>query len=334
MNPTLNKLFFSQPLNRMNSTFDKLFFSHPLNKDNCKKFIKSSDITVREIVKKIIDNTNYISYIELKRNLSIIINNLIIYILENKKEEVYIFQNKKNKNKSNYWISLFLIYKLKDSNIKYTIIDNYYLNIKNDDIIIFIDDCIYSGEQMSSILKTFIISKKIKSLNICLVVPYISTIGKQLIIKEIDKHNLKLFFYKELTENTSTILTDDEIEKIEDFYPDEDDIINNFKNKYLIYFDHKLADGISTIPLFYSGVMPTFYNKLLLENLKTEHNPAKRLILENKLKSHMIPLITNCEHIRNLDIAEPECPKPPYKLNYSSFIKKYKLNSKRILKSY
>ena len=35
----------------------------------------------------------------------------------------------------------------------------------------------------------------------------------------------------------------------------------------------------------------------------------------------MIPLITNCEHIRNLDIAEPECPKPPYKLNYSRFIK-------------
>jgi hypothetical protein len=51
----------------MNSAFDKLFFSHHLNKDNCKKFIKSSDITV----KKIIDNTNYIS---------IIINNLIIYI--------------------------------------------------------------------------------------------------------------------------------------------------------------------------------------------------------------------------------------------------------------
>ena len=106
------------------------------------------------------------------------------------------------------------------------------------------------------------------------------------------------------------------------------------KNKYLIYFDHKLADGISTIPLFYSGVMPTFYNKIILEKLKTESNLDKRLILENKLKSHMIPLITNCEHTRNLDIADPECPKPPYKLKYSSFIKNYKLNSKRILKSY
>jgi hypothetical protein len=65
-------------------------------------------------------------------------------------------------------------------------------------IIIFIDDCIYSGEEMYSILKTFIISKKNNFLNICLVVPYISTIGKQLIIKEIDKHNLKLFFIKNL----------------------------------------------------------------------------------------------------------------------------------------
>ena len=70
--------------------------------------------TVRKIVKKLIDNTNYISYIELKRNLSIIINNLIIYILENKKDEVYIFQNK---NKSNYWISLYLIEKLIKHNI-------------------------------------------------------------------------------------------------------------------------------------------------------------------------------------------------------------------------
>ena len=43
----------------------------------------------------------------------------------------------------------------------------------------------------------------------------------------------------------------------------------------------------------------------------------------------MIPLITNCEYIRNLDITEPECPKPPYKLNYSRFIKKYKLNVQR-----
>jgi hypothetical protein len=51
---------------------------------------------------------------------------------------------------------------------------------------------------MYSILKTFIISKKNNFLNICLVVPYISTIGKQLIIKEIDKHNLKLFFIKNL----------------------------------------------------------------------------------------------------------------------------------------
>jgi hypothetical protein len=309
----------------MNSRFDKLFLSHPLNKNNCKKFIKGSDITVRKIVKKLIDNTNYISYIELKRNLSIIINNLIIYILENKKDEVYIFQNKKNKNKSNYWISLYLIDKLIEHNIKYIIIDNTYFNNKEDDIIIFIDDCIYSGEQMSSLIKNFTLYKKNKFSNICLVVPYISSIGKSLLLK------YKLFYYKELNENTSTILTDEEIEKIEEFYPDEDEILNNFKNKYLIYFDHKLADGISTIPLFYSGVMPTFYNKIILEKLKTESNSDKRLILENKLKSHMIPLITNCEHIRNLDIADPECPKPPYKLKYSSFIKKYKLNSKRIL---
>ena len=47
----------------MNSRFDKLFLSHPLNKTNCKKFIEGSDITVRKIVKKLINNTNYISYI-------------------------------------------------------------------------------------------------------------------------------------------------------------------------------------------------------------------------------------------------------------------------------
>ena len=174
----------------MNSTFDIVFFNHPLNKDNCKKFIKGSDISVRKIVKKIIDNTNYISYIELKRNLSIIINNLIIYILENKKDVVYIFQNKKYK--SNYWISLYLIDKLLEYNIKYIIFDNSYFNNKEDDIIIFIDDCIYSGEQMSSLIKTFILYKKVKFSNICLLVPYISTIGKELL----DKYNLKLFYYK------------------------------------------------------------------------------------------------------------------------------------------
>lgn len=320
----------------MVSKYDINFLSHPLNKKNVNKFINESDIEVRDIVKKIIKNTKHISYIDFTLSLIKITNKFIKFVKEEKKDKIYVYQNKYNRYKSNYWILLFLIdlFKKMKVNIEIIVFDTL-SNIHHDnDIIVFLDDCIYSGQQMnSSLLSVFSYTIK-TSLNICLLVPYISTIGKDLILNSLKKNknlNVHLFYYKELKENTSTILNKKEIDLIESYYPDEDDISNNFKDKYLIYFDHKLADGISTLTLFYNGLNPTFYNKFLLEKMITEKDIHKKKLIENKLLLNLIPLISNCDHIKSLDVAEPECPKPPYKLNYSKFIKQFK--EKKIIKS-
>jgi hypothetical protein len=94
---------------------------------------------------------------------------------------------------------------------------------------------------------------------------------------------------------------------------------NNFErftDKYLIYFDHKLADSVSTIPLFYSGVVPNIDNIRVLST-------STRSELQEKLE--IIPLFKNCEKIRNINTEEPQCPSTPYKkISNEQFMKKIK----------
>jgi len=69
-----------------------------------------------------------------------------------------------------------------------------------------------------------------------------------------------------------------------------------FSNKYPIYFNHKLADIISTYTDVYQGLL----------------SPSK------------ISVITNCEnyYLNNIgDIYIPQCPIPIYKNNYSNIYK-------------
>lgn len=86
-------------------------------------------------------------------------------------------------------------------------------------------------------------------------------------------------------------------------------------NKYPIYFDHKLADFVSTYSNIYSG----------------------KIIGLNKV----IPIITNCEHIntiKDIDEMSPKCPIAPYKISTADFDNnkdnvKYKSSSSSLLLS-
>ncbi len=143
--------------------------------------------------------------------------------------------------------------------------------------------------------------------NIFILIPFITREGKYTINNTIkyntvlSKCNIHILFFKQIDVNTSNILSSSQISKIQYFYGTHED----FENKYLIYFDHKLADASSTIPLFYSGLVPCEHNKSILDKDVISSSKESKLIF--------IPFINHCQKIRNLNIVIPECPYPVYK---------------------
>lgn len=286
---------------------------YKLNKKNIISFYKNSNKEVLQIVKKIIKNTTYISnkvfFEYLRKNikylLSIIGQRKVIY--------VYIEKNTDYKHKSNYWLYTYLK-KYLQSSIKIKIITSKsnLSKLKKDDYIIFIDDCIYSGHQLGSTIALFVDNIKNKlniKVNLFVLVPFISPEGLQY-IKQIFNYNatnnFKLIFTKYIfkLKISNKILTDYEITTINKYYPRvkkiDDSTTNYFNDKYFIYFNHKLADGTSTIPLFYKGVVPNTHNLTILSNYNNDDDYKKLIIY---------PLINNCS-ISNINNT---CPIPPYK---------------------
>ena len=318
-----NKSSSSQDKEKDFSLLQYYPLNHEINKINLERFINASDLSVRTIIRKIIKHTLHISFERFLLSFNEIIKKLLEFRQSIKITErpifVYLDITYENyKQKSNYWLYILLKSNLNKIKIKLiNKIDD--SEIKDDDIIVFLDDAIYSGQQMGNTLFKFNNNKKIK-LNLCLLVPYITTKGENL-IKKVKKHNHTLdncdliFFNYLLIENdTNKILTDDEIKTIEEFYPY---FFETFDDKYLLYFDHKLADLVSTIPIFYSGLVPNTYNK---DIIKRSDNYDKLLF---------IPFINNCEGIRNLDSDTPECPYPHYKTKgFIKLISKIKLDKK------
>jgi hypothetical protein len=147
--------------------------SFELNINACKKFIDAADEEVKDICRKIIDNTQHISYERFILSVNKIIDEyfetfetlhfdlnrpifIFITIDESKKHHKY-------KYKSNYWIMEYVIKRMKkilkseNSDCKIIIV-NYPVDtpeIQEGDTIIFIDDCIYSGSQLGSSIKKF-----------------------------------------------------------------------------------------------------------------------------------------------------------------------------------
>lgn len=301
---------------------------YKLNKNNIKLFIKKSNKEVKNIVKKVIKNTKYISkkvfFKQMDKNIKYLLT------LINKDRPIYFFIEKINnyKYKSNYWLYLYFKKYLKKNkiNIKIKTINTNNLNIlKKDDFVIFIDDCSYSGYQIFDIIYTFTYFfnkniSNINNINLFILLPFISEKGYNYIksrFKEKNTNkNLKLIFNKYIYKfkSTNNILSKDEFNNINKFYPKVDiinDSINDyFNNKHLIYFFHKLADSQSTITLFYKGLVPNNKNLSILNKIQKDNNKDnfKNIYLK---KLDIIPLISNCEKFNKLE----DCPYPPYKKN-------------------
>ncbi len=295
--------------NFLKKTFIKYPLDHSLNHNKIEKFIKLADPGVKEICRKIFNNTDHINSIDINKTIYILID-------ENLKE--YTF-------KSNYWIFEYVKQYINfKSHLKHNIILINNINnniITNNDLIVIIDDCIYSGTQMSETIRKLNNKKKLK-LYFYILVPFISIAGRSKIIYSFNsktnlKNYCKIYFpkYSFKPKIINEVLNEKEIILIEKYY----NKIHNLYNRYLIYFDHKLADDVSTLTIFYLGVVPNQKNLQAFKYINVKDYANNLHLLD------IVPVINKCDKYKNkIDINSPKCPAPPYKKNFSKFIKIYK----------
>jgi hypothetical protein len=278
---------------------------------------KGSDNDIRDakkIIKKLIDTIQYINFNQYMIQLKKIASELIE---EMKKDyEIIYFICQDSRKKSNTWVLMLFIDEMLKRNFftEFSHINNkiyvsssasdVYKNCKSLDkniLIVYFDDMSYSGTQISRSLPN---KKDInKNINIYVCLGFISKIALENIDKECD---INIFPSTKIFESLYTVFVQqnntDEIEEYERLYnkmifkaDNKTDYNSNFNkafqtydNQILVYFDHKIADGISTIQKFiYYGSYP---------------------LLDDTDICITIPLIKKCEvsNITSLSIRYPD----------------------------
>jgi hypothetical protein len=320
----MNNLALSYLLKK---TFNKYPLDHSLNPNKIEKFIKLADPGVKDICSKIIKNTNHISFENFLIRLNICINELLNFVDIFK--PIYIIIDIENYNdykfKSSFWIFEYVkqYINFKSSMERKIILINNIDNkiLKDNDTIIFIDDCIYSGTQMADTIY-FMNNKRKLKLFFYILVPFISNNGKQKVIysfnlKSNRRDYCKIIFSKKSfrPKSLNEVLDTKEISIIEKYYSK----FQYLSDKYLIYFDHKLADTISTLTLFYMGIVPNQKNLNVLKQINIKDYSHYLYLLD------IVPIINKCNKYKfKIDFYSPKCPAPPYKKNFNKFINLYK----------
>jgi hypothetical protein len=333
--------------------------SHEIDTFALEKFYDAINIpTLKPIVKKIIDNTKYVSFEEFKQQLEL---NVVEYYNEYKNfhktgRPIFIYSTKGKdvpggvlksniQYKSNDWCFNFVFNKMtelakKDKISVESIFDitNNNTRLMDDDIIIFTDDCVYSGQPIGSLINTYAVYKH--KYKFYVLVPYASENGIENIIDNYNRAEprqktggvkrsrsaeKRLFFsnYIEIP-HISNHLSEDEIESMHTIYAKE--FFN--KDTYLVYFNHKLAGNFAVPTLVYLGVVPNQKNHDILNSDEFEGFTTQSDKLE------IIPIIKNCSHYKDkISIKSPTCPYPypPYEEGFTQLSMK---GGKRILKSY
>jgi hypothetical protein len=312
---------------------------HKINEINKQLFIKNSAPDVKDAIKIVLDNIIHIPHKTFIKEIEKNLEEVISYIPKDRPIFVYITSNDIENNKSSYWVYLLINNIVKDKYKEINLIQiNNFLEVSANDIVLFIDDCIYSGEQMSitinKALKKLETNKIKDQIKFIVFTPYMSEKGWKRILNTFKTNLIKItniikINYIEILP-LSTYLTMEDAIKILKYYKIIGNSVNKELEKYLIYFDHKLADETSILPYIFNGSVPNQqnldiineYNKVLREYTEhkinvTEFSDRTKKILENYVQ---FPLITYCESMKKDFIHFDDlCPVPPYKEEYNDF---------------
>lgn len=284
--------------------------NYKFNKTNVKKFLdecnkpflnpknkKIEALNTAEISKKIIDNTQHITFKKFISLLETNINDMIKLVEKGRP----IFINIGNKKKS-YWLFKFILNYIKNKYPKINIIllnsniiDN--KNLIDNDLVVYIDEAILDVKLGLYITKTMnITNNKLRFfiLSSFITKSQINAIEKRFM--PLANLGNKLIFNKTIIipKNTRDILTITEMNLLSNIYKHLGDAIY----KDLIYFDHNLGEPDKTFVAFYSGVVPNAENSYYLEKM-----------YKNLDKLKIIPLLTNCETITTYKLNYNICPK-------------------------
>jgi len=343
--------FFGKPKNfklsdLLKDNFKLYPLDHSLDKNAVEKFINASDDIVKNICNKIIKNTQHISFETFLKEINICIYDLLVYIINKKNNSknirpIFVYINGVTGTtfeitKSNYWIYTYFVEFIKyitNDKIKVELFNpiKFFTNLINDDdILIMIDDCIYSGQQMGNEISN-IYNKNLTKFNLYILVPFITNIGINRIYTDF-KYNPTLsdskcsLIFPKTIRNPKVIedvLSNNEILILKNYYKAFLDI----SNKTLLYFDHKLADLVSTLTPFYLGIVPSTNNLNILKNkfgiVNNLYTSRFDFIkIEDIYESlDIIPIIKNCSnYTKKLDLMTPECPATPYKKPFKKFM--------------
>lgn len=185
---------------------NKYPLSHGFDKNAIKRFIDSADDSVKEICKKIIDATLYVSFektlLELNKRINEYYQRFREFHLKNERP-VFIFNQDTDyyKKKSNYWFSSYIFKKMNElfeNKVEIiglsTIYDVFnHPELMKDDIIIVPDDCIYSGNQLSTNIGTFASIGNIQRFYV--LITYASTRGVRVVKNQfVEKYGIELSY--------------------------------------------------------------------------------------------------------------------------------------------
>lgn len=300
--------------------------------DNKDEFVNAiKDNSVKHAIKTLLDNTIYISIERFKEQLKQCMVS-IDELHKSAQQPIYVYIDTYHEDfvyKSNSWM-LNLIKDL-DKVRHYEYIYNLD-DLQDGDIVLLLDDCIYSGIQMGRTVDDMLSDKK---LDIILFVPFMSKEG----IKYID-----IIFHQTLSLETCKLhivknyyeilpaykyITTKQAFAIAKYYPQVSR--RHVLNAYPIYFEHKTAKYVSSFPYIYNGILPNEHNKMLIIEIMNIHYDIVKMentyktptiqseIIQNKSKIEalydklqIIPLITKCKDSK-INIYESYCPVPPYK---------------------
>ena len=306
-----------------------------INEKKLKKYVDSYKKENRELIRKILQSVVHVSFKKFYSELKKQIEKFNLYLKENSiKKYVFVLgvaddvgasSTDFNLFKSNFWVFLlgWKYLKIKPFDIILnlnTAIRLYYPKIKD---FLLMDDCSYSGSQMfNQVIKVasteflffdkkgFIVRSETentvyepvqeKLVNLHIIIPYLSSIAYNKIAKLDLTTGFNIVRYNSYIINPfNEILDHKTIKEIDQLYQ------QYYKGIYFgdlipIFFEHKIADGVSTIDL-------------ILIKGQVLDDPKKRHIFVNACEYNNNPKKKDLDPSQqNFNFKKLYCPQPPY----------------------
>jgi hypothetical protein len=267
---------YERNLEKIRQALTQYSGKHSIDITNSNLFINNQLSEVRrQAAKDLIENTIYISLEDVYKIVEQLI--VMIYGMPEIQNATTIYIYSGNMKKSFYFLSVLALFFIRDKGYKEPIFIGELSNELFDEIdsnpLIILDDSAYSGSQLSNMINNIyydrVVVKKLKPPNLFIALLALNDFSKQRLEKVPSKRN-KYGTMEETISPFKLVYLPDRLYKpiisiigLERYF-----YINYFFSIYTqdtpyisLYFDHKIADDISTYkkPLLYGPIVPSDY---------------------------------------------------------------------------